>query len=311
MKILVTGGAGFIGSHIVDCLVDADYEVVVIDNLSSGSKEFVNKKALLYVRDITNDVTDIFEKERPDVVIHAAAQVMLRKSIEEPAFDAETNIIGTIRVLEGCRKSGVKRIVYTSTGGARYGEPEYLPVDEKHRLSPSSPYGISKYTAEQYIRVYSALYGIGYLIFCFGNVYGPRDDPRFGRVIAVFSSAMLRNTEPLIFGDGEQTRDFVYVKDLAQFITDSMLKNPKSKIFNLANGEQVSVNSVFGELKALSGFDKDPKMVAAIKGEVRDIVLDTALARSELGWAPKTTLKAGLRETYDYFRQKSKNPNII
>lgn len=213
MKVLVTGGAGFIGSHIVDSLIAKNYRVVVIDNLSTGRREFVNKRAKFYQRDITKKITDIFMKEKPEIVIHAAAQVMLRRSIDEPEFDAQTNIIGTIRVLEACRKSGVKRIIYTSTGGARYGEPQYLPADETHQIRPLAPYGISKHTAEHYIDVYSRLYGIDYLIFCFGNVYGPRDDPRFGRVIAVFSEAILQGRRPIIFGDGKQTRDFVYVGD--------------------------------------------------------------------------------------------------
>jgi UDP-glucose 4-epimerase len=307
MKVLVTGGAGFVGSHIVDSLIDKNYEVVVVDNLSSGKREFINPGAVFYKRDITKEITDIFKKERPDVVIHAAAQVMLRRSIEEPVFDAETNIIGTIRVLEGCRKSGVKRIIYTSTGGARYGEPGYLPVDEKHPISPLAPYGISKHTAEHYIEVYSRLYGIDYLIFCFGNVYGPRDDPRFGRVIAVFSKAILERKKPIIFGDGEQTRDFVYVKDLAGFIAGSINKKHRSRIFNLANGEEVSVNKIFEGLKRISNFKKDSKKVGAIKGEVREIVLDTTLAKTELGWSPKTSLREGLAQTYSYFKQNSQN----
>lgn len=307
MKVLVTGGAGFVGSHLVDSLIDKNYEVVVVDNLSSGKREFVNARAVFYEQDITGDITDIFKKERPDVVIHAAAQVMLRRSIEDPVFDAETNIIGTIRVLEGCRKSGVKKIIYTSTGGARYGEPEYLPVDEKHPINPLSPYGISKHTAEHYIEAYSRLYDIDYLIFCFGNVYGPRDDPRFGRVIAVFCKAILEKKIPVIFGDGEQTRDFVYVKDLAEFIAGSINKKPKSKIFNLANGEEVSVNRIFEELKGISNFKEPSKRADAVKGEVRDIVLDTTLAKTELGWLPKTSLKEGLAQTYLYFEQNALN----
>jgi len=303
MKILVTGGAGFVGSHVVDDLIDKKYEVFVIDNLSTGKREFLNPKAVFYERDITKGVIDIFEKEKPDVVIHAAAQVMLRRSIEEPVFDAETNIIGTIQVLEGCRKSGVKKIIYTSTGGARYGEPEYLPVGEKHPIKPLAPYGISKHTAEHYIEVYSTLYGIDYLIFCFGNVYGPRDDPRFGRVIAVFCKAILEGKSPTIFGDGKQVRDFVYVKDLADFIVGSVNKKPKSKIFNIANGEEVSVNRIFEELKSISDFKKEPQRGSAVKGEVREIVLDPTLAKTELGWAPKTSLKQGLAQTYMYFKQ--------
>ncbi|VVB74502.1 GDP-L-fucose synthase [uncultured archaeon] len=306
MKILVSGGAGFVGSHIVDKLILEGHDVIVIDNLSSGKREHLNKKAVLYERDITKSVEDIFEKERPEIVIHTAAQVMLRRSLEEPVFDAMTNIIGTINVLEACRKNEVKKIIYTSTGGARYGEPKYLPVDENHPLNPLAPYGISKHTAEHYIFAYEKLYGLNYLIFGFGNVYGPRDDPRFGRVIAVFARAILQGAKPKIFGDGEQTRDFVYVKDLADFIVGSIKKNPEHKLFNLANGEQVSVNKIFEELKKASGFLGEAEHIAAVKGEIRDICLDTTLAKNELGWTAKTPLSRGIRETFEYFKSALK-----
>lgn len=187
-KVLVTGGCGFVGSHVVDFLIKKNYDVIVIDDLSTGKKERLNEKAKLFVVDITNknDLEEVFLKEKPEIVLHIAAQVMLRKSIEEPIFDANTNIIGTINVLEACRKNNVKKIIYTSTGGARYGEPKYLPVDEKHEIEPSAPYGISKHTAEHYVKVYNLLHGLDYLIFCFGNVYGPRDDPSCKRVTSLF-----------------------------------------------------------------------------------------------------------------------------
>ena len=300
MKILVTGGCGFIGSHLVDKLVEKKYEVVVFDDLSTGKKERLNSHAKLIVADIRNasQINEIFLKEKPEMVIHTAAQVMLRKSIEEPIFDATTNIIGTINVLEACKKSHVKKIIYTSTGGARYGEPEYLPVDEKHPIHPSAPYGISKHTAEHYVKAYSDLYGFDYLIFCFGNVYGPRDDPSCKRVTALFSEAMIIGENPTIFGDGGQTRDFLYVLDLADFIVNSLEKEPEHKLFNLANGTQTSVTEIFNELKEISGFSGEAKHIDAIKGEIRDICLDTSLAQKELGWKPKTIMKEGLKQTY-------------
>jgi len=308
MKILVTGGCGFVGSHLVDKLVDRGYDIVVVDNLSSGKKEFLNPKARLIVEDIKNaeNIEKIFQEEKPAYVIHTAAQVMLRKSIEEPLFDAMTNIIGTINVLEACRKNKVKKIVYTSTGGARYGNPKYLPVDENHPLEPSAPYGISKHTAEHYVKAYSDLYGLDYLIFCFGNVYGPRDDPKCKRVTALFSDLIIRGEQPIIFGDGGQTRDFLYVIDLAEFIANSIEKNPTHKLFNLANGEQTSVNEIFCELKKISAYAGEAKHIEAIKGEVRDIVLDTTLAQKELGWKPKTSMKQGLKETFKWLKANQK-----
>jgi UDP-glucose 4-epimerase len=308
MKILVTGGAGFIGSHIVDTLIRDNHEVVIIDNLSTGNKNFINKSAKLYVADITKkeEIEPVFEKEKPEMVIHTAAQVMLRKSIEEPIFDAMTNILGTINILEASRKNNVRKIIYTTTGGARYGEPKYLPVDENHEIVPTSPYGISKHTAEHYIDMYSKLYGIDYLIFGFGNVYGKRDNPKCKRVTSLFSYHIIKGEKPTIFGDGCQTRDFIYVKDLAEFIVDSIDKSPKHKLFNLANGEQISVNQIFSILKEVSGCNFDANHIEGINGEVRDMLLDTKRAREELDWTPKTTFKEGLKETFEWLKENHK-----
>lgn len=307
MNYLITGGAGFIASHIVDRLLQDNHQVIVVDNFSSGKNENLiqhqnNPNLMIYQRDILENLNDIFEKEKPEIVIHMAAQVMLRKSIEEPIFDAKTNILGTINILETCKKFNIRKLIYTSTGGARVGEPEYLPVDEKHNLAPCSPYGISKHTAEHYVEMYGKLYDLDYLIFCFGNVYGPRDDPSCKRVTSIFSHQMLNNQVPKIFGDGNQTRDFIYVKDLANFIVDSIEKNPEHKLFHLANGEQISVNQVFNILKELISFEKDAEHVEAIKGEVKDIVLDTTLAKQELGWTVKTDFRQGLKETVEHMQ---------
>ncbi|MEK6823609.1 MAG: NAD-dependent epimerase/dehydratase family protein [Nanoarchaeota archaeon] len=304
MKILVTGGAGFIGSNLVDYLLEKGHGVSVIDNLSTGKKEYLNKKTKFYCADILDDINFIFKKEKPEIVIHAAAQVMLRESIKNPIHDAKTNILGTLNVLEACRKNNVKKIVYTSTGGARVGEPEYLPVDEKHPINPSSPYGISKHTAEHYIQMYSQLNNLEHLIFCFGNVYGPRDDPKTGRVISALIEKMINGESPTIYGDGNQTRDFIYVLDLAEFIINSLEKNPKHKLFHLANGVQISVNEIFNKLKKILNFSGEINYVPAIKGEVRDMVLDTALAKRELNWKPEHNLEQGLRETVKYFKKQ-------
>ena len=302
MKALVTGGAGFIASHIVDKLIEKGHEVIVIDNLSTGKKDYVNSKVTFYERDISDNMDDIFQKELPEIVIHCAAQVMLRASIEHPLKDAKINILGTINLLETCKKNNVKKIIYTSTGGARVGEPKYLPVDEKHSLDPISPYGISKHTAEHYVLMYDKLYGIKSMIFCFGNVYGPRDDPKCNRVTSIFIDRMLKNESPTIYGDGDQTRDFIYVKDLADFVVNSIGKDTKSNLFHLANGTQISVNQIFNILKNIINFDKSPTYKEAIKGEVRDIYLDTTLASSELDWKVKTSFDEGLKETVNYFQ---------
>jgi UDP-glucose 4-epimerase len=302
MKILITGGCGFIGSHVVDFLIQKGNDVVIVDNLSTGKKEYLNSSAKFYEHDITENIDFIFEKEKPDVVVHMAAQVMLRESLNNPIHDAKTNIIGTINILEACRKHDVKKIIYTSTGGARVGEPEYLPVDENHPLNPCSPYGVSKHTAEHYVWMYNKLYGLDYLMFCFGNVYGPRDDPITKRVTAIFASKMLKNEVPQIFGDGDQTRDFIYVKDLAEFIVNSIDKNPEHKLFHLANGKQISVNQIVDILKNEIGFKGEIEHVDAIVGEVRDIVLDISLAEKELGWKPKHSFEEGLKETVEWFR---------
>lgn len=302
-KVLVTGGCGFIGSHVVDNLILQNYDVIVIDNLSTGKISNLDSKnkVIFYNQDITKDVSNVFEKEKPEIVIHMAAQVMLRKSLEEPLFDASVNILGTLNVLENCRKFDVKKLIYTSTGGARVGEPEYLPVDEKHPLNPCSPYGISKHTAEHYVWVYNKLYNLDYLIFCFGNVYGPRDDPSSKRVTSLFIDKILKGEVPQIFGNGEQTRDFIYVKDLAEFIVKSFEKNPEYKLFHLANGEQISVNYIVKCLKEISGKDFSVDYKKAVNGEVRDICLDTRLAETHLGWKPKRSFEEGLKETYNWF----------
>ncbi len=303
MRCLVTGGAGFIGSHIVDHLISAGHTVAVIDNLSTGQKKFVNTKAILYKKDIRDNLNIVFKKEKPEVIIHTAAQVMLRESLKDPLNDASINVIGTLNLLETCRKHDVKKLIYTSTIG-RIGEPEYLPVDEKHPVNPTSPYGISKYVAEKYVQMYSKLYGIDYRIFCFGNVYGPRDNPRSKRVTGLFAHSMIHEKQPTIFGDGNQTRDFIFVEDLAEFIVETMNKKNKHNLFNLANGKQIKVNEIFKILAELINYQGKPKYIDAIKGEIRDIKLDTTLAQKELGWQPKHTFEDGLRKTVEWFKRQ-------
>ena len=306
MKVLVTGGAGFIGSNLVDKLIDRGHLVVVIDNLSAGKRENINEKAKFYAADMldTDRLNEIFSLEKPEVVYHLAAQTMLRKSIDDPMGDAKTNILGTIGVLEACRANDVKRIIYTSTGGARVGEPDYLPVDEKHPLRPSSPYGISKHSAEHYVEAYYGLYGLDYLIFCFGNVYGPRDPPECKRLVPFFMDMIQKNVVPKIFGDGTNTRDYIYVMDLTNFMADCIDKSSPTKLFHLANGKEISVNEVYEVLKNVTGFEKDAEKIAEIKGEVKKIVLDISLAQKELSWNPTTELDEGIKKTWEWLNSK-------
>ena len=298
MRMLVTGGAGFIGSHIVDCLIKEGYSTLIVDNLSTGKEININNNAHFIKADVTQNLDDIFEAEKPDIVIHTAAHTRLRISFENAFLDAKTNILGTINVLEACVKNKVKRLIYTSTGGARFGEPTYHPVDEKHSINPESPYGLSKQTAERYVELYYKKHGLDSLTFCFGNVYGKRDCPESGRIIPLFYDIMQKGESPVIFGDGNQTRDFVYVDDLSDFIVKSISCRPEHSLFNLASGTETSVNEVFNLLKDLTGFIGKPTYVEPVKGEISHIRLDTSLAKNELGWNPRYGLEDGLNETF-------------
>ena len=301
MKILVTGGGGCVGSHIVNNL--DQHEVLSVDDLSSGKLERIsipNKKV-----DIKNtqELLEIFKSFNPDVVIHTAAQVMARESLDKPFFDAQTNILGTISILECCKQTNVKKVIYTSTGGACYGEPISLPVSEDAPKFPLSPYGASKYAAEKYIHLYSYLHNFDYLIFRFGNVFGTHDDPKTNRVTSVFITKLLNNEECLIFGDGHQTRDFLYATDIAKTVAQYVDKPTPSKIYNLASGQSVSVNQIYQIITEHLNINKPAKHVEAIKGEIRDITLDVSKAKKELGWNP-TPFEQAMKETIDWFNQQ-------
>jgi len=307
MKVLVTGGAGFIGSSLVDRLIEKGHEVIVVDNLSVGKFSNLNTNAKFYQRDITDSqlLNQLFELEKPEIVYHLAAQTLLRVSIEDPLHDAKTNFIGTLSVLEACRKNSVKKIIYTSTGGARVGEPDYLPVDEKHPIRPSSPYGISKHSAEHYVQAYEELYGLDHLILCFGNVYGPRDPPDCKRIVPTFMNLIKNGETPKIFGDGTNTRDYIYVIDLVNFMVECINKSSPTKLFHLANGKEISVNQIFDILRNVSGFDGEAQRVSEIKGEVKKIVLDIRLAQQELGWNPVTNIESGIQKTWEWLNNQS------
>ncbi|PIN86338.1 UDP-glucose 4-epimerase [Candidatus Woesearchaeota archaeon CG10_big_fil_rev_8_21_14_0_10_44_13] len=311
-KVLVTGGAGFIGSNIVDLLIEKGYDVVIVDNLVTGNKENISKKAKFYDVDITGQgLKDVFEKEKPDFVIHEAAQINVRKSVEDPMFDANSNVIGTINVLECCRRSGVKKILYSSSGGACYGEPEYMPCDEKHPVHPICPYGASKYAAEQYFFLYNFLYRIDYTILRYANVYGPRQDPKGeAGVISIFLDRISKGQVPVINGDGRQTRDFVYVGDVARANLLALEKSTKSRIFNIGFGKETSVNQIYSEIKKATKSGIDARHGQAIPGEVYRIYLYAGLAKKELGWKPGVVLSEGIKKTAEWFNSAIGGKNM-
>jgi len=302
VKILVTGGAGFIGSHVVDAYVGAGHQIVVVDNLTTGRRERVNPAAQLYAIDIRSpELRDVFERERPEVVNHHAAQASVTASVADPRVDAEINVMGTLHLLTLCAQSRVRRFVFASTGGAIYGNPQRIPADEQHPTTPLSPYGIHKLVGEHYVRYFGST-GMTWAILRYANVYGPRQDP-FGEagVVAIFTRAMLDGKAPTIFGDGKQTRDFVYVEDVARanlLATDATT----SDLANIGTGVETSVNDIARHLASLTGFRGEPLRVAPRLGEVYRIALDASKAKRWLSWGPQTSLMDGLRKTAEWFQ---------
>lgn len=301
MRALVTGGAGFIGSNLVDRLVAEDYEVVVVDDLSTGKKQNINKKAHFYPLDLRDEALGEVFKDKVDVVFHYAAQARVRVSLEDPMYDAAVNINGAVNLLEAS-KGEIEKIVYASSGGAVYGEPEYLPVDESHRIAPLSPYGVSKYIVEEYLRVYRGIYGLPYAALRYGNVYGPRQDP-YGEagVIAIFTNKMLRGETPVINGDGEQTRDFIYVGDAVEAAIRAAEKKATGPI-NIATGVETSVNEVYRVIKNVTGSKVEAVHGPAIKGEVNRIYLDVGKAEKVLGWRARMSLEEGINSFVEHLR---------
>lgn len=296
MKILVTGGAGFIGSHIVDKYVELGHSVVVIDNLSTGNKKFINKKARFYKLDIISDeIKDVFEKEKPDIVNHHAAQIDIRKSVEDPVFDAQVNIVGSLNIIKNCIDYGAKKIIFASSGGAVYGEPESMPVPEAHKVQPLSPYGVAKLTIENYLIAINSYRQIDYTILRYANVYGPRQNV-LGEagVCAIFLGKMKNNEGCVLYGNGEPVRDYVYVGDIAEANILAIAKGSKG-VYNIGTGIGTKVKEIFRILKELTGYKKHPELKPLRLGELNKIYLDYTKAKKELGWTPKIALKEGLR----------------
>ncbi len=304
MKVLVTGGAGFIASHVVDCYLQHGFEVVIVDDLSTGRTSNLNPAAAFYRLDIRSpQLGEIFEKERPDYVNHHAAQMDVRRSVAQPLFDADVNILGSVNLIECAKRYQVKRFVYISTGGAVFGEPEYLPCDEGHPINPICQYGISKHTVEHYLYLYYTIYGLNYTVLRYPNVYGPRQDPHGeAGVVAIFTGQMLADKQVVINGDGEQLRDYAYVGDCAQANLLALTTDAGSGIYNLGSGRGTTVNQIFEELKTITGYQRSPVHGPAKVGETRRIYLDARKAQQELGWVPEVSLEDGLTNTVAYFK---------
>lgn len=298
MNILITGGAGFIGSNIADQFIADGHRVIVADDLSTGKVENINKQSIFYQVDIrSSEFEKIFQNEKIDIVYHLAAQIDVRKSLSDPIHDAEINILGGIQLLKLMREHNIPKIVYSSTGGAIYGEPEYLPADEMHPIRPLAAYGISKHALEHYIELYHDLYGLKYTIFRYANVYGKRQDP-LGEagVIAIFAGKMEKGESPVIFGDGTQTRDFVHVDDVVAANKLALTKG-SGEIFNIGTGVETSVTMIYEALKARIPQSGEVVYAPARKGEVQRIALDVTKARKVLGWSAQHNLEQGLALT--------------
>ena len=303
MRILVTGGAGFIASHVADLYLGAGHEVAILDNLSRGKKANVPARARQFILDLRDPgVAEVFESFRPEVVNHHAAQVSVRESVADPIYDAEVNVLGSVRLLELAVRHRVKKFIFASTGGAIYGEQDYFPADEKHPNRPLSPYAIAKLAVEKYLFFYKQTHGLSYVALRYANVYGPRQDP-FGEagVVAIFCEKLWRGETPVINGAGEQTRDFVYVADLARASLAALDETVQGEI-NVATGIETSVNQVFHILREATGAKVAEKHGPAKPGEQLRSVLDARLAAKVLGWKPEISIAQGLRLTADYFR---------
>jgi UDP-glucose 4-epimerase len=305
LKILVTGGAGFIASHIADAYINEGHQVFVLDNLQTGFEKNVNPKAVFIKKDIIDPtLSELFEKEKFDVVNHHAAQMDVRKSVADPSFDATTNILGTINLLQNCIKTGVKKFMFASTGGAVYGEQAYFPADENHPTQPMSPYGISKLAVEKYLFFYSNQHKLNYTILRYANIYGPRQNSMGeAGVVAIFSTKLLKGEQPIINGSGEQTRDYVFVGDVvkANVLT---LKEDSCNTYNIGTGIETDVNVLYKTLNSIIGKGQQEKHGPAAPGEQMRSVITSDKIFKKFNWRPSTSLADGLKKTVDFFKSE-------
>lgn len=301
-KVIITGGAGFIGSHLVDRLVSMGYKVLVIDNLSSGSEDNLNEKAEFLKKDICDkDLDSVVKKYSPLFIFHLAAQIDVRKSLKDPLWDEGINIQGTLNLLEAARGEKIKKIIFSSTGGAIYGEAKN--ADEKLLPKPLSPYGVAKLTCEHYFRVYSEWKNVPFTSLRYGNVYGPRQDP-YGEagVVAIFCNQLIEEKTPILYGHGKMVRDYIYVLDVIEANIKAMNRG-EGGIFNIGTGTPTTVSELFSILKDVSGKKMKPEFADAREGEISEIYLNWEKARKELKWKPEISLKNGLKETFDWFAE--------
>ncbi len=304
-KILITGGAGFIGSHIQDALLEQGHHVAVVDNLKTGNKKNLNKKATFYQYDILDKKLEkVFAKEQPEIVYHFAAHIEARESAKDPLYDANVNILGSINVLENCRKAGVKKIIFASSGGEVYGDASVIPTDEHYVPAPISPYGIAKFTVEKYLQAYAKLYGIQFVVLRLGNVYGPRQNPKGeAGVIAIFADKMLHGGQPFIHGTGKQTKDYVFVGDVVQAAILA-IQAAENGIFNIGTGRETSVLDIFHKLQMVLGVQVAEEHVDLPAIGFARGCLAIEKAKQELGYAPAYDLDKGLDVTVDWFKNQ-------
>src|SRR5262245_2003047 len=303
MRIVITGGAGFIGSHVQDAYLAMGHEILVIDNLITGNRHHLNPKTRFYEMDIVDsEIKKVFEEFKPEVVNHHAAQMDVRKSVADPLYDAKVNVMGTINLLEAARQTGVKKVIFSSTGGAIYGEQDNFPADETHPLRPASPYGLTKLVGEEYLRLYERLYGIPHVILRYANVYGPRQNPHGeAGVVAIFCERLLKGETPVINGDGEQTRDYVYVGDVIE-ANCAALRSDLKGVYNIGTGVETNVDTGFAALAKLAGTDR-VEHGPAKPGEQRRSVISPESAKQTFGWKPTMTVPDGLKNTFEWFRE--------
>jgi UDP-glucose 4-epimerase len=304
VKVLVTGGAGFIGSHVADALLQRGHAVVALDNLSSGKRQNVPEQARLEVLDITSkQAAELIAAERFDAIMHLAAQMDVRRSVDDPGFDAQVNIVGMLNLLEAARKAGTRRVIFSSTGGAIYGEQDTFPANESHPRRPLSPYGCSKAAGETYLGFYKAQYGLDYVSLRYANVYGPRQNPHGeAGVVAIFCQKLLSGAGCTINGDGGQTRDFVYVADVARANVLALESKLSGEAINIGTGVETDINQVYGHLAKAAGVSKPATHAPGKPGEQRRSVIDNGKAARALKWQPLTPLATGLAQTLEWFR---------